>query len=68
MKRLTDNINSRYFEAADRLLPGKRRGRIIAFVESYDDVFFWRSVLQDFETEKLQFEVMLPSRRTLSKG
>ena len=40
----------------------------MAYVESYDDVFFWRSVLQDFETEQIKFEVMLPSRRNLSKG
>jgi hypothetical protein len=37
-------------------------------VESYDDVFFWRSVLQDFETEHIKFEVMLPSRYSLCKG
>ena len=46
MKRLTDNISSRYFEAADKLLPSKRRGRIVAFVESYDDVSFWRLLLE----------------------
>ena len=37
-------------------------------MESYDDVFFWRSVLQDFETEHIKFEVMLPSRYSLCKG
>ena len=37
-------------------------------MESYDDVFFWRSILEDFETDKLYFQVMLPSRTTLGKG
>ena len=67
-KRLQDNLNSNYIELASRLRPKTAARKVIAYVESYDDVFFWRSVLQDFETEKLQFEVMLPSRRTLSKG
>jgi hypothetical protein len=68
MKRLTDNINSRYFEAADRLLPGKRRGRIVAFVESYDDVAFWRLLLDEFETQDHYFQIMLPNRGGLTKG
>ena len=34
----------------------------------YKSCVFWRSVLQDFETERIKFEVMLPSRRNLSKG
>lgn len=68
MKRLTDNISSRYFEAADKLLPGKRRGRIIAFVESYDDVSFWRLLLDEFETPDRYFQIMLPNRGGLTKG
>lgn len=68
MKRLTDNINSRYFEAADKLLPSKRRGRIIAFVESYDDVSFWRLLLDEFETPEHYFQIMLPNRGGLTKG
>lgn len=68
MKRLTDNINSRYFEAADKLLPSKRRGRIVAFVESYDDVSFWRLLLDEFETKDHYFQIMLPNRGGLTKG
>ena len=68
MKRLTDNISSRYFEAADKLLPSKRRGRIVAFVESYDDVSFWRVLLDEFETPDHYFQIMLPNRGGLTKG
>ena len=68
MKRLTDNISSRYFEAADKLLPGRRRGRIVAFVESYDDVSFWRLLLDEFETPEHYFQIMLPNRGGLTKG
>ncbi len=68
MKRLKDNLNSQYLEAANHLRPNNARRRVVAYVESYDDVSFWRTVLGEFETDKLYFEVMLPSRTTLGKG
>ena len=40
----------------------------MAYVESYDDIFFWRSILKKFENERFYFEVMLPSRTSLSRG
>ncbi len=61
-KRLTDNINSQYFEAANRMASKKSRRKIVVYVESYDDVFFWRSVLGRYEDDKLTFDIMLPSR------
>ncbi len=62
MRRLKDNVSSSYFEAANRLKPKTARRRIVAYVEAYDDVFFWRTVLSRFETPERYFEVMLPSR------
>lgn len=68
-KRLRDNLSSSYFEAADRLTSKDARRRVVAYVESYDDVFFWRSILSCVENDKLYFEVMLPSReRRLERG
>ena len=67
-KRLSDNLSSLYIGAANRLKPKKAKRRIIAYVESYDDVSFWRSVFADFEDENHYFEVMLPSKKSLSKG
>ncbi len=61
-KRLSDNINSQYFEAINKMTPKKARRRIVVYVESYDDVFFWRSVLGRYEDDKLTFDIMLPSR------
>ncbi len=40
----------------------KARRKIVAYVESYDDVFFWRSVLGKFEDETRYFDIMLPTR------
>jgi hypothetical protein len=37
-------------------------------VESYDDILFWRSVLGGLETDKLYFEVMLPTHKKLERG
>ncbi len=61
-RRLSDQISSSYIEAANRLASKKARRRIVAYVESYDDIFFWRSVLSDFENESMFFEVLLPAR------
>ena len=61
-KRLSDQISSSYIEAANRLTSKKARRRVVAYVESYDDIFFWRSVLSNFENESMFFEVLLPVR------
>ena len=66
--RLKDNINSRYFEAANALRGKQARRRIVAYVESYDDIYFWRTVLGRFENDKRYFEVMLPSKMNLTRG
>ncbi|MCM1108845.1 MAG: DUF4435 domain-containing protein [Clostridium sp.] len=67
-KRLTENISSYYIGAANRMKPRKARHRIVAYVESYDDIFFWRTFFDEFEDERFYFEVMLPSRTNLGKG
>ena len=65
---LKENINSQYFQAANALMPKKSRRRIVAYVESYDDIYFWRTVLGPFEDDTRYFEVMLPSKQTLNRG
>ena len=67
-QRLKDNLNSQYFEAANSLTSKKARRRIVAYVESYDDIYFWRTVLSEFENDKRYFEVMLPSKGNLTRG
>lgn len=67
-RRLRENLSSTYFEAANRMTSKRARRKIVAYVESYDDVLFWRSALSDFEDETRYFEVMLPSKASLTKG
>lgn len=68
MKKLTEYINSAFIEAANALRPKSARHRIVAYVESYDDISFWRSVFDEYENGKYHFEVMLPARSSLTKG
>jgi hypothetical protein len=69
MPSLTSHINSRYVDAANRLRSGSHlRRRIVVYVESYDDISFWRDVLSEFQTPDREFQVMLPSRTSLSRG
>ena len=68
MKRLTKYLNSAFIEAANKLRPKKAKHRIVAYVESYDDISFWREVFNRYENDKFHFEVMLPARGKLTKG
>ena len=65
---LRDNLTSSYFNAAQKLYSKKVRRRIIAYVESYDDVAFWRTLFEEFENDERYFQVMLPSATSLAKG
>lgn len=67
-KRLTENLSSLYIGAANSLKPKRARRKIVAYVESYDDISFWRSLLADYEDNTRYFEVMLPSQSSLAKG
>lgn len=68
MKRLTEYLNSNFIEAANALRPKRAAQRIIAYVESYDDISFWRSAFNEYESDKVHFEIMLPARSKLTKG
>ena len=61
-RRLTDSVTSKYVEAANKLNSRQARRKIVAYVESYDDIFFWRSILGRFENQTRYFEIMLPTR------
>lgn len=67
-RSLKHNLTSNYLDAGRHLSPKQRRRRIVAYVESYDDIAFWRSLLSEFETEDCYFQVMLPSSKSLAKG
>ena len=63
-RTLLNNINSNYFNALNALKGKTHRERIVAYVESYDDVSFWRNILDAYENDKRYFEVMLMPSKT----
>lgn len=63
--RLTDNISSELISAAAMM---HRSGVVMVYVEGYDDISFWRSILDDYETKDRKFEVSTPVRADLAKG
>ncbi len=67
-KRLNEHVTSGWVNAANRMAPRKAKRKIVAYVESYDDVSFWRNLFNEFETEQCTFQVMLPSSSSLAKG
>lgn len=67
-KRLKDNLNSKWVGAQHSLYAKRSRRKIVAYVESFDDISFWRTFLQEFEDDTCYFHVMLPSRQSLTKG
>lgn len=68
MKKLTQHIDNSYIEAMNRLGGKNARQTIVAYVESYEDIFFWSNLFRTIHSENYTFEVMLPSSTTLSKG
>ena len=61
MSLITEKISSDYLAAANLMRGKKKRKRIVAYVESYDDILFWRNILSRFEDETRYCEVMLPN-------
>lgn len=67
-KTLKHSLSSDYLNAARLLSPKKQRKRIVVYVESYNDVGFWREILNNFENDERYFEVMIPSTQNLTHG
>lgn len=56
-----------YRPGISRLRNGDYR-LVKVYVEGYDDVAFWRGVFDDYETDRLRFEISVPPRQDLAKG
>lgn len=65
---LLDNLNSDWSAALSALLPKSAPQRVLVYVESDDDIAFWRNILDQFETDKIDFEILLPIKNALEKG
>ncbi|MCF0244355.1 MAG: DUF4435 domain-containing protein [Bacteroidaceae bacterium] len=62
-------LSSDYLAAANALRGKNKRRRVVAYVESYDDILFWRTILDYAEDETRYFDIMLPNiNRRLERG
>lgn len=64
-KKLVSHISSDYFEALGSL---RANTPITVYVEGYEDIAFWRSIFDEFETPTRSFEIMTPARHDMAKG
>lgn len=67
---LVSQVSSTYLDAASRFSTIRRSGcrTVYAYVEGYDDIAFWRSILSNYESDKIRFEINVPNRDDLAKG
>lgn len=65
---LLDNLNADLLAAVSVLQPKDSPQRVLVYVESDDDISFWRTILAPFEKNGLSFDIQLPIRNALEKG
>ncbi len=65
-KRKRKERNEEFVPSRLEARPGQRLVEV--HVEGYDDVAFWRGVFDDFESERVTFEISVPPRPDLAKG
>jgi Protein of unknown function (DUF4435) len=66
--KLLDNLNSDYWAASSALQPKNAPQKVLVYVESHEDVAFWRNILHSFESSSVKFEINIPSVTSLEKG
>ncbi len=64
--RLEAEASTRALSTPRIIRPGCRTVQV--YVEGYEDVAFWRCILDDYETDTLRFEISVPPRADLAKG
>lgn len=67
-KDLIGNLNSDYLEALSALNPKSDPVQILVYVESHDDISFWRYILKNYESQFLKFDINLPFKKNYEKG
>ena len=65
---LKDNLNSDFLAAFSALLPKNAAKRVLVYVESDEDIAFWKNILTPFQGSLLSFDIQLPFKNNLEKG
>ncbi len=64
---LIGNLNSDFIGAQNRMKPQNAPRKIVVYVESFDDISFWRNVLKAYESANLFFEIVTATSKGKSK-
>lgn len=68
-KKPPKKYRNREFDLLPSRLPLQKGKKLVqVYVEGYDDVAFWRGIFNDFESERVTFEIAVPPRPDLAKG
>lgn len=65
---LTDSGDWDFMAAFSAMEPKAAPQRVLVYVESDDDIVFWRNVLAPFEQNIICFDIQLPTKNGLEKG
>lgn len=65
---LLSKYNLKEEPTLNRLAIAEGQRLIRVHVEGYDDVAFWRDIFDEFESDKLTFEISVAPRKDLAKG
>lgn len=65
---IKENVNSDYLEVGTLLRPKSKPKSVVVYVESEEDIAFWRTILHPYETKEIRFKINLPSHASLAKG
>ena len=60
---LKEKVGSGIFDAKNALQSKDAVKRIFAYVESYEDIPFWRTVLHGYQTATIKFEIITPTKK-----
>lgn len=65
---LVSNLKSDYMGASGDMLSKRDPKPILVYVESYEDVAFWYSILSKHNSSRYRFDVVPASKTSLTKG
>jgi len=65
---LKENVSSDTIAAYNGLQPKTAAKRIVVYVESDEDISFWRNMLHGYENNKIEFDIQTPDKKGKQKA
>ncbi len=67
-KNLIENLNSNFLEAFSAMKGNNQPKKVLVYVESDEDISFWRNILDKYRSNNIEFEINLPAKEHYEKG